>query len=76
MDVVHKDNKKVYKVYDITYDSSGYPHFLIYFNRQWMRVSAKHFEPYVDETMKVLDEYLNTHYGKVCEVRGGFCDKC
>lgn len=34
-----------YKVYDITYDNNGYPHFLIYENGEWKRVSAKHFRP-------------------------------
>lgn len=32
-------------VYDVRYDSSGYPHFLIYQNEQWLQVSAKHFRP-------------------------------
>ena len=70
MDVVHKDNKKVYKVYDIAYDSKGYPHFLIYDKGQWLRMSAKHFEPYISEPMRILDEYLNTHYGEYCEEKG------
>lgn len=34
-----------YKVYDITYDKAGYPHFLIYKEGQWLRVSAKYFRP-------------------------------
>lgn len=33
-------------VYDITYDTSGYPHFLIYYDGQWRREKAKHFMPY------------------------------
>ena len=32
-------------VYDITYDSSGYPLFLIYLDGQWIRKSAKYFKP-------------------------------
>ena len=40
------DNK--YTVYDIQYDSAGYPHFLIYKDDQWLRVSAKHFLPTTD----------------------------
>ena len=36
----------VYEVFDIAYDNAGYPHFLIYKDGQWLRVSAKHFEPY------------------------------
>ena len=35
-----------YKVYDIKYDKNGYPHFLIYKNKQWIIISAKNFEPY------------------------------
>ena len=45
MKVIHKNNNQVYNVYDIVYDSKGYPHFLIYDNGQWKRVSAKHFKP-------------------------------
>lgn len=50
MVVVNKnsDNKKTYQVYDITYDKNGYPHFLIYKNGQWLRLSAKHFRPLED----------------------------
>lgn len=32
-------------VYDIAYDSTGYPLFLIYYENQWIRKSAKHFQP-------------------------------
>lgn len=32
-------------VYDVTYNNSGYPHFLIYKNGQWLRQSAKYFYP-------------------------------
>lgn len=46
MNVVNKDNDKNYMVYDITYDKAGYPHFLIYKDDQWVRMSAKHFRPY------------------------------
>lgn len=45
MQVINKDNNKMYEVYDITYNQSGYPHFLIYKDGQWLRVSAKHFRP-------------------------------
>lgn len=40
-----KDLIVVVKVYDIAYDSCGYPLFLIYLDGQWMRKSAKHFKP-------------------------------
>ena len=46
--VIDKDNK-AYTVFDITYDKNGYPHFLIYKDGQWLRVSAKHFRPYTLE---------------------------
>ena len=45
MQLLHKKDKKLYEIYDITYDSTGYPHFLIYKDKQWLRVSAKHFTP-------------------------------
>ena len=51
MMVYSKNNFHGYEVYDISYDSSGYPHFLIYENGQWLRKSAKHFIPqkeYID----------------------------
>lgn len=32
-------------VYDISYDSNGYPLFLFYYNGQWIRKSAKYFKP-------------------------------
>ena len=42
----HKDYSQVVKIYDISYDSNGYPLFLIYINGQWIRKSAKYFKPY------------------------------
>lgn len=53
MKVRYKENCKIIEVYDITYDNSGYPHFLIFEDNQWKRVSAKHFEPY----RKNIDQY-------------------
>lgn len=35
-----------HKIYDITYDSTGYPQFLIRMKGQWVRKSAKHFMPH------------------------------
>ena len=54
MIVVSKDsnNKSTYEVYDITYDKNGYPHFLIYNNGKWLRLSAKYFKP-LEEYEKV-----------------------
>ena len=45
MNVVNKSSGEMYEVYDITYDKTGYPHFLIYKENQWVRASAKHFRP-------------------------------
>lgn len=46
MKVVYKEQVGIYDVFDITYDSNGYPLFLIYKDKQWVRMSAKHFIPY------------------------------
>ncbi|MBR5795992.1 MAG: hypothetical protein IKY26_07585 [Erysipelotrichaceae bacterium] len=43
--VINENKSKVVNVYDITYDSNGYPLFLIYFDNRWVRISAKHFKP-------------------------------
>lgn len=43
--VENKQNNKVYEVYDITYNKAGYPHFLIYKDGEWLRLSAKNFRP-------------------------------
>jgi hypothetical protein len=59
MDVVNKDTGKMYEVYDITYDKAGYPHFLIYKDNQWVRMSAKHFKPIgeVEEFNNLIDKW-------------------
>lgn len=46
MIVYDKATNECVNVFDITYDKSGYPHFLIYKDNQWLRISAKHFRPY------------------------------
>lgn len=46
MTVYGKDSWKTYEVYDIQRDVHGYPHFLIYEDRQWKYLSAKHFQPH------------------------------
>ena len=46
MMVVNKNNGQLYEVFDIAYNKAGYPHFLIYKDGEWVRVSAKHFKPY------------------------------
>lgn len=38
-------DKDIYTVYNVRDDKAGYPHFLIYINRQWRYISAKHFMP-------------------------------
>lgn len=43
--VINKNSKEIVDVYDISYDKKGYPHFLIYKDGQWVRVSAKYFAP-------------------------------
>ena len=55
--VSNKDNDKWYEVFDVTYDKAGYPHFLVYKDNQWIRLSAKHFVPlglYLDEDSKEI----------------------
>lgn len=47
--VENKDNGMIYEVFDVAYDKKGYPHFLIYKDGQWIRMSAKHFRPYTVE---------------------------
>ena len=60
MNVINKSNGKDYKVYDITYDKAGYPHFLIYKDGHWVRMSAKYFKPYdFTDVMKEFTETLN-----------------
>ena len=60
MNVINKTNGKEYRIYDITYDKKGYPHFLIYKDNQWVRMSAKHFKPYdFADVMKEFTETLN-----------------
>lgn len=36
---------KFYEVYSVKSDKHGYPHFLIYDDKQWKWRSAKNFEP-------------------------------
>ena len=61
MNLVNKDNGKDYRVYDITYDKAGYPHFLIYKDGHWLRMSAKHFRPYSEQDLlKALNDWSKT----------------
>lgn len=43
--VVNKNDQKEYEVFHIRNDKTGYPHFLIYINKQWKYISAKHCVP-------------------------------
>jgi hypothetical protein len=49
MIVKNKNNNEAYEVFDIAYNKNGYPHFLIYKDGEWIRMSAKHFKPYSPE---------------------------
>ena len=61
LNLINKDSGEDYRVYDITYDKAGYPHFLIYKDGQWVRMSAKHFRPYsAEDFMKALGEFSET----------------
>lgn len=44
-EMLYKPDGRIYEVFDITYDNSGFPLFLIYRDRQWVRLSAKNFTP-------------------------------
>lgn len=53
MKMIYEDREV--EVYDIIYDRTGCPKFLIYDNGQWIRRSAKHFKPYTKEDKKPLN---------------------
>ena len=58
--VINKNNNEKYEVFDIIYNNAGYPHFLIYKDGQWLRMSAKYFRPYnFEDSVKELDKALN-----------------
>ena len=52
LNLINKDDGKEYKVYDITYDKTGYPHFLIYKDREWVRMSANILDPIMKKTCR------------------------
>ena len=59
MTVVERTTNKQYDVYDITYDYTGYPHFLIYDDGQWLKRSAKHFRPLTaDDYAREVSAYM------------------
>lgn len=51
MKLFHKKDAKEYEIYDITYDQTGFPQFLVFKNNQWLRMSAKHFTPNYEKTL-------------------------
>ena len=58
--VINKNNNEKYEVFDIAYNSAGYPHFLVYKDGQWLRMSAKYFRPItVEDLKKELDSFNN-----------------
>ena len=74
--VEDKKTEKQYEVYDISYDKKGYPHFLIYKEGQWMRLSAKHFKPIEqlmgvfavdDGAVETFSEFRGSFYSSVGE---------
>ena len=61
MNLNNNDSGEDYKVYDITYHKTGYPHFLVYKVNQWVRMSAKHFRPYSEQDLlKALNDWSKT----------------
>ena len=61
--VRHKVSNSIHEVYDIQYDNCGYPHFLIYENNAWVRVSAKHYKPDIDPRKKLYESnYKDKEY--------------
>ena len=63
--VKHKVSNSIHEVYDIQYDDCGYPHFLIYENSAWVRVSAKYYKPCKLDTLNE-DYYKDKQDGDWC----------
>lgn len=56
--LANKEDNREYQIFDITYDQSGYPQFLVYKDGQWLRMSAKHFTPYYDVLESLAGERI------------------
>lgn len=57
--LTEKETGDIYEIYDISYNKNGYPHFLVYKDGQWMRMSAKHFKPKTkDKEVEELENKL------------------
>ena len=50
---------EIVPVFNVRDDKNGYPHFLIYEDKQWKYVSAKHFLPY-DVAAEIVEQ--ENHY--------------
>ena len=59
MTVINKKTDEKCQVYDIVYDKTGYPQFLIYKDEKWLRLSAKHFRPLSEEDVLKDLKYLS-----------------
>lgn len=54
--VRHKISNSIHEVYGIQYNPiTGSPQFLIYENDDWVKVSAKHYEPDIDKKKKLYE---------------------
>lgn len=49
-------------VFQVDKDSSGYPKFLIFTDKQWMWISAKYFVPVGTEVDEFLDEFMKEDF--------------
>lgn len=51
----NKKDNNIYRIFDIAYDSNGYPSFLYFDGNQWIREKAKHFIPIEPEIIEDTD---------------------
>ena len=47
--MIYKPTNEIVEIFDISYNTCGYPTFLVYFNNQWVRKSAKYFRPIAED---------------------------
>lgn len=57
--VTNKNNGDMYEVYDVVYNKAGYPHFLIYKDGEWVRLSAKNFMPHTFKVTTSFDKLVS-----------------
>lgn len=60
--VVNKNDQKEYEVFHIRNDKTGYPHFLIFQNNQWIYKSAKLFIPTYEFLTEDNNKIISTKY--------------